>query len=240
MKATLLICALLVFALAAAAQTPPVVNAQANMVYVSAEGKYESAPDTAMVQFMISAQEELAKDAYSRASQEAEQLRQILRANGIDPKSAEIGFFSLQPVYDYRNPKRKVIGYRVTTSVSLKLKDFAKVGSIVSAVGEQEWAENVSLNYTLEDIDAAKLRAVDDAFQRARAEAAAVARAGGRMLGELSYASVDTYDQVRILAAPMAAGRAMAMRAEAGPPTAEFSPQKISVTARVNTMFALK
>jgi hypothetical protein len=60
------------------------------------------------------------------------------------------------------------------------------------------------------------------------------------MLGELSYASVDTYDQVRIIAAPMAAGRAMAMRAEAGPPTAEFSPQKISVTARVNTMFALK
>ena len=240
MKATLLFCALLVFALAGAAQNPPVVNAQANMVYVSAEGKYESAPDTAVVQFMISAQEELAKDAYARASQEAEQLRQILRSNGVDPKSAEIGFFSLQPVYDYRNPKRKVVGYRVTTSVSLKLKDFAKVGAIVGAVGEQEWAENVSLNYTLEDIDAAKLRAVDDAFQRARAEAAAVARAGGRSLGELSYASVDTYDQVRILAAPMQAQRSMAMRAEAAPPTAEFSPQKISVTARVNSMFALK
>src|SRR5450756_2344606 len=73
MKATLTSCLLLFITLAAAAQTPPVVNAQANMVYVSAEGKYESAPDTAMVQFMISAQEELAKDAYSRASQEAEQ-----------------------------------------------------------------------------------------------------------------------------------------------------------------------
>lgn len=224
----------------AAAQNPPTVNAQANTVFVGAEGKYEAVPDTAMVQFMISAQEAIAKDAYSRASQEAEQLRQILRTNGIDPKSAEIGFFSLQPVYDYRNPKRKVVGYRVTTSVSLKLKDFAKVGAIVGSVGEQEWAENVSLNYTLEDIDAAKLHAVDDAFQRARAEAAAVARAGGRSLGELSYASVDTYEQVRVLASPMAASRAMTMGAQVATPTAEFSPQKISVTARVSTMFALK
>src|SRR3954465_3336548 len=168
MKATLLFfSALLVLTVSAAAQNPPTVNAQTNTVFVSAEGKYEAVPDTAMVQFMISAQEAIAKDAYSHASQEAEQLRQILRTNGIDPKSAEIGFFSLQPVYDYRSPKRKVVGYRVTTSVSLKLKDFAKVGPIVGSIGEQDWAENVALNYTLDDIDAAKLHAVDDAFQRA-------------------------------------------------------------------------
>jgi uncharacterized protein YggE len=240
MKATLLLSVFLFITLSAVAQNPPTINAQTNTVYVSAEGKYESAPDTAMVQFMISAQEELAKDAYSRASQEADQLRTILRTNGIDPKTAEIGFFSLQPVYDYRNPKHKVVGYRVTTSVSLKLKDFAKVGAIVGSVGDQEWAENVSLNYTLEDIDAAKLHAVDDAFQRARAEAAAVARAGGRALGEMSYASVDTYEQVRVLASPMAAQRSMAVQGAAVAPTAEFSPQKISVTARVSTMFALK
>ncbi len=239
MKATLLFSLLFVFALAAAAQNPPSVNAQVNTVYVAAEGKFESVPDTAVIQFMISAQEDLAKDAYSRASQEAEQLRQILRSNGVDPKTAEIGFFSLQPVYDYRNPKRKVVGYRVTTSVSVKVKDFAKVGPIVGTVGDQEWAENVSLNYMLEDIDAAKLRAVDDAFQRARAEAAAVARAGGRSLGELSYASVDTYEPVRIVAQPMMAQRAMGAAGPA-PPTAEFSPQKITVNVRVSTMFALR
>ena len=136
MKATLLFC--LLATLVATAQNPPTINAQANTVFVSAEGKFESVPDTAMVQFMISAQEALAKDAYSRASQEAEQLRQILRTNGIDPKMAEIGFFSLQPVYDYRNPKRKIVGYRVTTSVSLKLKDFTKVGPIVGSIGDRK------------------------------------------------------------------------------------------------------
>ena len=244
MKIALALAAVLLIAVAVVAQNPPTLTAQSNTVYVSAEGKFESVPDTALVQFMIAAQEEVPKQAYTRASEEAEQIRQILRNNGVDPKSAEVGFFSMQPVYDYRSPKRRIVGYRVTTSVSLKIKDFAKTGPIVEALGSQEWAENVSLSYTLEDIDAAKLRAVDDAFQRARAEAAAVARAGGRSLGELTYASVDTYDQVRILAAPMArAAGAMAMRsADAAPsaPTSEFSPQKITVNARVNTMFSLK
>ncbi len=227
------------FACVAGAQNPPTITAQSNTVYVSAEGRFETAPDTALVHFVIAAQEQSPKAAYARASEEAEQIRQTLRSNGVDPKNAELGFFSLQPVYDWRQPKRKLVGYRVTTSVSVKVKDFSKVGPIVAALGEQEFAENVSLNYTLENMDAAKLRAVDDAFQRARAEAAAVARAGGRSLGELSYASVDTYEQVRVLAAPMAM-RADAAREAGAPPTAEFSPQNITVTARVSTMFGLK
>ena len=241
MKATLLLCAVLWFSIAVVAQNPPTINAQPNTVFVSADGKYEAAPDTAMIQFTIAAQEAAAKDAYSKASQQTETLRQILRSNGVDPKSAEIGFFSLQPMYDYRNPKRKIVGYRVTTSVSLKLKDFSKVGPLVGTIGEQDWAEGVTINYTLENIDAAKIKAVEDAFQRARAEATAVARAGGRTLGELSYSSVDTFENVRPMIAPM--GRVMSMNAgvAAQPaPTEEFTPQTVSVTARVSTMFTLK
>jgi uncharacterized protein YggE len=223
----------------ALAQNPPTITAQANTVFTSAEGRFESPPDTALVQFNISAQEETSKAAYQRAADAAEQVRQILRTNGLDPKAAEIGFFSIAPVYDWRQPKRKLVGYRVNTNVSLKLKDFTKVAPIVQALGDQDYAENVSLNYTLDDMDAAKLKAVEDAFQRARDEAATVAKAGGRTLGELSYASVDTFEQVHPPGPPVPM-RAQAMRAEAAPPTAEFTPQKITVTARVNAMCGLK
>ena len=223
----------------AAAQNMPSVTAQPNTVYVSAEGKFESAPDTALIQFNISAQENSARAAYDRAAQESEQVRQILRSNGVDPKSAEIGFFSLQPVYDWKDPKRRVIGFRVSNSVSLKLKDFAKVGPMVQQLGAQEFNENVNLGYMLEDIDAAKLRAVEDAFRRARAEAAAVAKAGGRTLGELGYASVDTVEPVRFLSAPMPRA-AMGAQAQVVAPTEEFSAHKVTITARVSAVFALK
>ena len=223
------------------AQDRPTVTAQPNTVFVGADGKFEANPDTALVQFNISAQEESSRAAYDRASKAAEQIRQILRSNGIEPKAAEIGFFSLQPVYDFRTAKRKLVGYRVNTNVSLKLKDFSKIAPIVQQLADSDVSENQSVSYTLEDMDAAKTRAVEDAYRRARESAAAVARAGGRTLGELSYASVDTFENVRIVAAmasrPMAN---MRMEAAAPAPTEEFTPQNIVVTAHVNAMFTLR
>lgn len=234
-----LFCTACLVCIAATAQNPPTVNAQANIIFVSAEGKYEAEPDTAQLQFFVWAQEKEAKSAYARASQEVDQLRQILRANGVDPKQASLGFFSLNPVYDYRSPKRKIAGYRVSTFVTLKLKELTKAGDIVGTIGDQEWADNVNLTYTLENTEGAKIKAVDDAFQRARAEAAAVARAGGRELGELSYASVDTYEQVRPMVAAMAQSTLRAAPAQVTP-TEDFTPQTVTVTAKVSTMFALK
>src|SRR5271155_3419 len=84
-------------------QDRPTVTAQPNTVYVSADGKFDANPDTAVVQFNISAQKDKSREAYERASQAAEQVREILRSNGIDPKTAEIGAFSIQPIYDYSN-----------------------------------------------------------------------------------------------------------------------------------------
>ncbi len=234
--------AVLTAALAAAslmsAQERPTVAAPANSLYVGADGKYESAPDTALFQFNISVQEERTQAAYQHASQAAEQVRQLLKSNQIDPQSAEIGFFSLQPVYDYRTAKRKLVGYRVNASVSLKLKDFAKVGPIVGQLSDLDVTENQSLSYILENIEAAKAHAVEDAYRKAREEALTLARASGRSLGELSYASVDV--QTGGMPVPMMSARVMRAEAAAPAPTAEFTPQKITVTAHVNALFMLK
>ena len=234
----ILAAALLLFSMAASAQEKPAFTAPANSVYVGADGKFESAPDTAVITFNISAQADSSRDAYERGRQAAEQVRQVLRQNGVDPASAEMGFFSLQPVYDYRTPKRKLVGYRVDTNVTVKLKDFTKVGPIVQQFADMDVTADQNLQYTLENIDAAKVRAVEDAVQRARNSAAAVARAGGRTLGELSYASVDVFEPV----APPILMRAMKAEAAGAPPppTAEFAPQKITVTAHVNALFLLK
>ena len=223
----------------ATAQDRPTVTAQPNSVFVGADGKFEANPDTAVMQFNISAQEATSREAYDRASKSAEQVRQILRSNGIEPKSAEIGYFSLEPVYDYKTAKRKLVGYRVNANVSLKLKDFSKFAPIVQQLADNDVSENQSLNYTLEDMDAAKAKAVEDAYRRARESATALARSSGRSLGELSYASVDTFENVR----PMAMARTMMKMnvASAAPaPTEEFTPQSVSVTAHVNAMFNLK
>jgi uncharacterized protein YggE len=231
-----------VFMLTAAtsfAQEHPAITALPNSVYVGADGKFEAAPDTAVIQFDISVQEDTSAAAYQHASKDTEQVRQVMRENGIEPKAATIGFFSVQPIYESK-PKQKVIGYRVTTDVTLKLKDFAKIGPITQQLADANVSERQTLNYTLENIDEAKNKAVEDAYRRARNSAETVARASGRTLGELSYASVDTFENQRMPVPRMA--RAMSAMAGAAPPapTEEFTPQNVTVTAHVNALFNLQ
>lgn len=217
----------------------PTVTAQPNTVFTGADGKFEAAPDTALVNFNISAQADNAKAAYDQAAKQAEQVRQILRDNGIDPKIAQVGFYSIQPMYDWKTSQHKLIGYQVTTSVTLKLKDFAKIGPITQQLADAAVSESQSVSYTLDNMDEAKSKAVEDAYRRARASADSLARAAGRTVGELSYASVDTFENIRPV--PILGPRAMAMKAQATPaPTEEFSPQTVNVTAHVNAMFTLK
>jgi len=240
MKATMVtLCGVLIVSTLSIAQSPT-INALPNTIFVGADGKFETAPDTALIQFNISAQADSAKEAYDQAAQQAETTRQVLRANGIDPKSAEIGFFSVNPQYDWKNPKHKVIGYQVTTSVRLKLKDFSKIGPVTQQLADATISESQSLSYTLDSTEEAKSKAVADAYRRARASAQSLAAASGRTLGELSYASVDTYENIRV-AVPLARrGMATAMAAQGPAPTEEFSPQNVTVTAHVNAMFVLK
>src|ERR1700722_13365438 len=151
----LILCAVLVVGGISLAQTPAITPLP-NTVFVGADGKFETAPDTALIQFNISAQADNAKDAYDQAGRQAEAARQVLRANGIDPKSAEIGFFSVNPQYDWKNPKHRVIGYQVTTSVSLKLKDFSKIGAVTQQLADASVSESQSLSYTLDSTEEAK------------------------------------------------------------------------------------
>ena len=56
MKSAIL--SVLLLASFAVAQEHPAVTAQPNSVYVGADGKFEAAPDTALIQFNISVQNE--------------------------------------------------------------------------------------------------------------------------------------------------------------------------------------
>lgn len=237
MKRTIVLLAFLFSSLIVLAQAPN-VNAAPNTIYTGADGKFEAPPDTALVQFNISSQADSAKTAYDQAAKQAEQTRQIMRDNGIDPKTAQIGSYSIEPMYDWKTAKRKLVGYRVGTSVTLKLKDFAKVGPITQQLADSTVSESQSISYTLDNMDEAKSKAVEDAYHRARSAADSLARAAGRSVGELSYASVDTFENVRPIGIMP---RVMAMKAEAAPaPTEQFTPQTVNVTAHVNALFNLK
>ena len=226
----------------ASAQVSPTPTAiQLNSIYAGADGKFEAAPDTAVIRMDIASQQDTSRAAYDRAALAVDHVRQVLKSNSIDLKAAQFGTYQGQPMYDWKNPKHKVIGYRVTSDITLKLRDFTKIGALTEQLADIEDTQNQSVNYTLEDIEQAKAKASEDALKKARNQASAVATAGGRALGELLYASVDVNQAniVPIMYAQSGMARSAAPAATP-PPMAEFTPQTVTINAHVNALFALK
>jgi len=232
----LVVLALAAVASAQVSSTPAAI--QLNTIYAGADGKFEAAPDTAVIRMDIASQQDTSRAAYDHAAAAVDRVRQVLKSNGIDPKAAQFGSYQMQPMYDWKNPKHKVIGFRVSSDVTLKLRDFAKIGALVEQLADIEDTQNQSVNYTLEDIEQAKAKASEDALKKARNQAGAVATAGGRKLGELLYASVDI-SQPNIVPVMAYASRSAAPMATA-PPMADFTPQAVTINAHVNALFALK
>jgi uncharacterized protein YggE len=236
---SLIILALAGISSAQVASTP--VAIQVNTIYAGADGKFESAPDTAVIHMDVASQQDTSRAAYDHAALAVDHVRQVLKSNSIDVKNAQFASYQMQPMYDWKNPKHKVIGYRVTTNVTLKLRDFAKIGPITEQLADIEDTQNQSVNYTLEDIEQAKAKASEDALKKARNQAGAVATAGGRTLGELLYASIDVNQTniVPIMYAQAGMARSAAPMATP-PPMADFTPQTVTINAHVNALFALK
>jgi len=211
-----------------------------NSVSVGADGEFESAPDTAIINCAISAQEKTSQAAFESASRLAEQLRQALRSAGIDPKAAELSRYSLYPVVDYRNPKQKVLGYRVGTSVTIKLKDFNKIAPVTEALAGLEGVTGQNMTYDLEELDSAKQKAIDKAYARAHAYAETLSKSSGKQVGGLISAAVDTQQAIPVMPYARAQMVAMEANAKAPAPTEDFQANKIKVTAHVNAVFALQ
>jgi hypothetical protein len=235
--ASLIVLALVSIASAQVSSTPAAI--QLNTIYAGADGKFEAAPDTAVIRMDIASQQDTSRAAYDRAALAVDHVRQVLKNNGIEVKSAQFGLYQMQPMYDWKNPKHKVIGYRVVSDVTLKLRDFAKIGAITEQLADIEDTQNQSVNYILEDIEQAKAKASEDALKKARNQAASVATAGGRTLGELLYASVDV-NQPNVMPVVAFQSRAAAAPMATPPPMAEFTPQTVTINAHVNALFGLK
>ncbi len=235
-----ILCGMVAWGSFACAQIPATASVQLNTVYAGADGKFEAAPDTAVLRLDIAAQQDTSRAAYDKAAVAVERVRQVFKNNAIDVKTAQFGFYQMQPVYDWKDPKRRVLGYRVVNDVTLKLHDFSKVGVLTEQLAAIEDTQNQSLSYTLEDIEQAKAKAAEDGLKKARNQANAVAVAGGRSLGELLYASVDV-NQPNIVPLVMnRASMASAAPMATPPSTAEFTPQTVTINAHINALFALK
>lgn len=125
----------------------------------------------------------------------------------------------------------KIVGYDVSQTVEVKVRDTAKAGEVLAALGS-EGVQNISgPEFTVDDEDKVKAEAREKAIAEARTKAKKLASELGVRLGHVvSYSEGGNYPQ------PMYAmgGKALSMDARVeSVPTLPTGENKTSVTVMV-------
>lgn len=170
---------------------------------ISAEGKTIGVPDVAQFNFsIISEGEDLLKIQKENTNQ-ANKTVEFLKNQGVDSKDIKTQFYNVYPKYTYYDcskeviyksypeteprpcPPPKISGYTINQTISVKIRDFSKIGNILSGIVEYG-ANNVSgLQFLVDDQTKLEDEAREEAISKAKEKAQNIAKFAGFKLGRL-------------------------------------------------------
>jgi uncharacterized protein YggE len=178
---------------AVAADPPPSTNG----VVVDGVGKVSGTPDVLRVTMGVSVRRADVSKALNAANSAEDKLRKALLGNGVAKADLQTSDVSVFPSYDNHGHRN---GYAVNETVTAKLRDLAKAGSVmskaISAAGNDAVLQGVS--FSLEDNKALLTQARDAAYADARDKAEQYAKLAGRSLGKVELVTETTSAPVEL------------------------------------------
>ena len=226
----------------------------ADTLVIQAEGTYETDPDLATLTFDISAQDKDLRQTYDRASQSIQKIMSLAEKGGIPKEDVYSGVLTVRPWYD-GDRKKKAKSYFVSGQITLKVRDFSKLGPILEGSVEDGITDFRSLTYSLANEESAKQKAVAEAMRRAVGRAQAALEQKGQKVGPLRFANLDVkqlagVSRMDVYQMTQYAGLAqtVSVSAEQGgyakkvppPPPPIPQPEKITVSATVQCAFQIQ
>jgi uncharacterized protein len=173
------------------------VSNQQTGIVVNGEGKVTVIPDLGILQLGVEAQADTVAAAQTQATTAMNAVIDALKANGVDEKDIKTQYFSINKVtrWDDKGSTEIVIGYRVSNTVTVKIRALDKTGAIIDAVANAggDLTRINGISFTVEDATEYEKEARDLAMADAKAKAEQLAELGGVNLGKPTYISESSY-----------------------------------------------
>ncbi|MCX6702734.1 MAG: SIMPL domain-containing protein [Candidatus Wolfebacteria bacterium] len=173
---------------------------------VSGEGKVTAIPDVAKFTFTVIT--EGGKDVAALQKDNTDKTNKAIafvKSSGVEEKDIKTQSYnidpryesykcrsaisSISPVSDYSAgavcPPASIVGYTVTQTVEVKVRDFSKTGDIMAGIVKNGANQVSSLSFTIDDSTKVQADARAQAITKAREKAESIAKAGGFGIGQL-------------------------------------------------------
>jgi len=238
---SLIIFAVMAFALLMSACVPATINQQAQpnvrTLSVSGNGQAYLAPDIAYIYIGIHTEKLTAAEAVAENTTQTQTLIEAIQDFGIDPKDIRTTNFSIWPMDRFDPATGAPSGektYAVDNTVYVTVRDLETLGDLLDTA-VQAGANTVnSVQFDVANKDEALKQARVDAVKNAEAQAKELADATGLSLGEVQ--SISFVDNQFPIFDGKGGGGGMASEAAAVP----IQPGQLTFTVTVNVTYALK
>lgn len=216
--------------------------AETSSFSASAEGKIVAIPDIAQFSFSVVTQGGTnLQDTQDENTGRTNAAISFAKSKGVEAKDISTEEYRVEPRYQYYNcdryntvcPPYEIVGYTVTQTVLVKVRNFGAIGDLLTGVVENGANTVSQLNFTVEDPTELQNQAREKAIAKAKEKAKSIAKAGGFKLGKLRSISEGSYYPVPMFSTMEAKGGA-----DAPSPTVE--PGSYDVTANVTLTYEIR
>lgn len=139
------------------------------------------------------------KTAFEATTASTDKMNKIidqLKKLEIDEKDIKTSDYNLSPSYNWTEKEgQKLIGYEVTQTLGLKIRDLAKIGDVIAKTTEQGANQIGNISFTIDDEFSLRNQAREMAIKKAKEKASLIAAQAGMELGKVKsvYENADSY-----------------------------------------------
>jgi len=165
---------------------------------VSEEGKVVAIPDIARFTFSVISEGGLDLAAIQEENtKSANKAIDFVKSRDVERRDIKTERYSITPRRQFFpcNPRvlgdtkpcppPEIVGYTVTQTVSVKIRDFDTIGEILAGVVERGANSVSQISFTIDDPSVIENQARGEAIVKAQEKAKAIAKVGGFRVGEL-------------------------------------------------------
>lgn len=176
-----------------------------NTITVSGEGEIYAKPDLALTTFIVKIEAKTVEKAMSDNTEKMNAVIEAMKGADIEEKDLKTTDFSIYPRYEYRTdysiqteiwprPETRVlVGYEVTQSLQVKIRDMAKIGDVIQKAVDAGANQSGGLQFTFDDPDTLKNQAREEAIKEAKDKAETLAKQLGVKLTKIVNFSEGGY-----------------------------------------------
>jgi hypothetical protein len=166
-----------------------------NVISVTGEGEAVAVPDVAEFTFSVNEKGESVEVAQTGATNKMNAAIDFLKKNGVEEKDIKTTGYNAYPQYQYTTctgmvcvNEQKLIGYEVSQTISVTVRDTAKAGELLSGVGKTGITNVSGLSFKVDDPEKFKKEARLMAIEKAKAQAEVLAEGlGVKLKGVVSF-----------------------------------------------------